>query len=282
MKHLLVLSLGLVTAATSANAAPFALDYNASDTSCIDASRFSDQVSAKLGFVPWDSAASAKIRVRVERDGGQFTGTFRNIDGSAKVIDGKTCADVTDSLVLTVATAVDATPAKAPANTAPAASAVADGTIPVTFKSVEGYRLSVAAQKASGYGVASNGARVAAAYFDNLCTSPCTAGVPQGRNYLMFSDPDHDSYGGDTFLIDHPTTLTLAHKSRHGTRVWMVAGGAVAAGLGTLWMTQMDCSSGGGSCLGPVLGGSSIATLGLTSMLLSLFVHDTFTVTQSP
>ncbi len=273
MKHLIALV--IVTAASSAAAAPFALDYRASDPSCIDGARFSDEVSAKLGFVPWDSAAAAKIRVRVERDGEQFTGTFLNADGSSKVIDGKTCADVTKSLVVTVATAVDTTPKAVPAAAPAHPDVMAAGLIPVTFHSVENRRLSIAVQKAAGYGVASNGTTVAAAYFDNLCTSPCTAGLPAGRSYLTFVDPDDSSIGGGGFVIDRPSTITLAHKSRHGVRVGMVLGGAVAAGAGAYWLSAGDGA-------GAIVGGTTLVSLGLTSMLYSLFVHDTFTATQTP
>jgi len=276
MKHILIWS--VIAAAAPAGAAPFALDYRATDASCIDGSRFSDEVSAKLGFVPWDPIAKAKIRIRVERDGEQFTGTFRNADGSAKIVEGRTCAEVTASLVVTVATAVDAEPkvVKAAAPAAPPAPAVhlGDGLIPVTFRSVEGARLNISVQKASGIAVATNGTAAAAAYFDNLCTSPCTAGLPQGRSYLTFADPDTSSFGGGPFVIDRPTTLTLQHKSRHGTRVGLLVGGAAATGVGMLAL-----SSGG---TGGTVGGSLLLSAGIAAMFATLYVHDTFTTTQSP
>jgi len=273
MKHILVSF--VIAAAAPASAAPFALDYRATDASCIDGSRFSDEVSAKLGFVPWDPVATAKIRVRVERDGAEFTGTFRNADGSAKIVEGKTCAEVTASLVVTVATAVDSPP-KAQKAVAPAAAPapavhVGDGLIPVTFRSVEGSRVNISVQNGSGVAVASNGTSAAAAYFDNLCTSPCTGGLRQGRNYLAFSDPDTSSVGGGAFVIDRPTTITLQHKSRHGTRVGLVVGGAAASGVGALALS-------GGS----TLGGSLLLSAGLGVLVSALFVHDTFTTTQSP
>ncbi|HEY3804916.1 MAG TPA: hypothetical protein VGL61_20030 [Kofleriaceae bacterium] len=280
MKHFLV-SIVLVAAAASASAKPLGLDYRAADPSCIDGARFSDEVSAKLGFVPWDPQATDRIRIRVEREGEQFTGTFRNVDGSAKVIDGKTCADVTSSLVVTVATAVDTSPkappraAVAPAPPAPPTVVHLDGgLIPVTFRAVDGRRLSISAQKASGYGVTSNGTGIAAAYFEDLCTSPCTAGLPNGRSYLTFADPDDSSFGGGKYLIDRPTTITLTHKSRHGVRMGLFIGGLAATGLGAFALTQ--------SGLGPVLGGSLLLSTGITAMIATLWVHDTFEATQSP
>jgi hypothetical protein len=277
MKHLLV-TIVIVAATAPASAKPFGLDYRAADPSCIDGARFSDEVSAKLGFVPWDSQASERIRIRVDREGAQFTGTFRNVDGSAKIIEGKTCADVTSSLIVTVATAVDSTPKAPPPRATPAiAPAVVhldDGMIPVTFRAIDGRRLSISVQKASGYAVTTNGTGVAAAYFDNLCTSPCTAGLPQGRSYLSFADPDDSSFGGGQYLIDRPTTITLTHKSRHATRMGLLIGGAAGTGLGALAMTQ--------SGTGAVVGGSLLLSVGIAAMIATLWVHDTFETTQSP
>jgi hypothetical protein len=274
MKRSLLL---LILIAAPATAAPVALDYRATDPSCIDGGRFSDEVSAKLGFVPWDPQAAARIRIRVERDGAQFTGTFRNTDGSAKVIDGKTCADVTASLVVTVATAVDTTPKvrEAPSPPPPAPIQVANGLIPVTFQSVEGRRLNVSVQKASAIAVASNGTAIAAASFENLCTSPCTAGLPQGRSYLAFADPDASAYGDGAFVIDHPTTITLAHKSRHGSRMALALGGFALTGLSAFAMSQTGDS-------GSVVAGSVGLGLGLGALYLALRLHDTFNTTQSP
>src|SRR5215831_2631481 len=57
MKHSLLAVALLAAAASPASADKFALDYRATDPSCIDAGRFADEVSAKLGFVPWDPSA---------------------------------------------------------------------------------------------------------------------------------------------------------------------------------------------------------------------------------
>jgi hypothetical protein len=272
----LISLLFVILAAAPASAAPVALDYRATDASCIDGTRFSDEVSAKLGFVPWNPIATAKIRVRVERDGEQFTGSFRNVDGGAKIIEGKTCAEVTASLVMTVATAVDSEPrVQKVAAVAPPPQIVplGGGMIPVTFRSVEGSRLNISVQKGSGIAVATNGTAAAAAYFDNLCTSPCTAGLPHGRSYLTFADPDTSSFGGGPFVIDRPTTITLQHKSRHSTRIAMLIGGGAATGLG---LVALSSGSNG------TLGGTLLLSAGIGAMVATLYVHDTFTPTQAP
>lgn len=282
MTHqLLVLSVLAATTAPVA-AAPFALDYRATDPSCIDAARFADEVSAKLGFVPWDGAASAKIRIRVERDGAQFTGTFRNADGNAKVIDGKTCNDVTASLAVTVATAVDATakPAKptltpGPIVAAPApAPASDDGKIPVTFASLDNRRVDVTVQTAGGVGQASDGTAVVSALFEPVCTTPCTARLPRGRNYLAFSDPDAGAASGDAFLLDRPSAITMKRQSHHQARVVSFLIGAALAALGTYELVNGGDSS--------ILIGTLGLSLGAPTMLLPLYIHDTFSTSQSP
>ncbi|MFT3695728.1 MAG: hypothetical protein QM831_21505 [Kofleriaceae bacterium] len=180
-------------------------------------------------------------------------------------------------MVVTVATAVDNSPIKerapAPASPPPTITTTGGG-IPVTFKSTDGWRITVSKQTGAGYAVATNGTAAAAAYFDQLCTSPCTAGLPKGRNYLGFADPDHESAGGGDYLIDKPTTLTLTHQSRHSLRMGLVIGGAAGMGLGTLGIVE------GGT--GGVVLGSLLLSTGLTAMLASLYFHDTFSVEQSP
>jgi hypothetical protein len=280
MKHLLS-ALVIVAAAASPGAADrIALDYRATDPSCIDAARFADEVSARLGFVPWNAAARAKVQVRVGRDGTQFTGTFVNSDGRAKVIDGATCAQVTTSLAVTVAGALDTAPAGVLGSLAgsspprPRRPAPSDGKIPVTFASADGRRIDISLNIGGGVGSASNGQTVVANYFEGLCTSPCTARLPQGRHYLLFQDPDSASAGGDRFLIDEPTTITLHHKSRKGLRRGLFATGVALGAASIVGFMK-------GGTVG-IVGGSLAASFGLSFMIGPAFVHDTFTTTRTP
>jgi len=244
------------------------------------AESFSLDYTAKLGFMPWDKS-SAAIKIRIEKDGAQFTGTFRNVDGNAKVLDGATCQDVTASLVVTVAAAVDRNPARAekappPAPPPVAAPSIAAGLIPVMFRTTDGGRVDVSRNTGTGMGQASNGTTVYASYFDTVCTSPCTAGLPTGRSYLRFTDPDSGSIYGDGYVIDKPTQITLTHKSRHGTRMKALVTGIVLTGLGVTALAL-----GSDSALGIVSGSLGIG-LGIPVMMLPLWIPDTFTATQSP
>lgn len=271
----------VAAAATSAVADPIALDYRATDPSCIDAGQFADEVSAKLGFVPWDDTAPAKIQVRVMRAGARFSGSFRNVDDRTKQIEGASCAEVTSSLAVTVAAAVDrAGPAVLAALDAsagdPTEAAADDGLIPVTIVSADGLRVDVSLNNRGAVASSSKGVAVVANYLDGLCTSPCTARLPRGRHYLVFHDPDSASLGGDRFLLDDPTTITLHHKSRKGLRRGMFAAGVAMAGAGLVALVGIDGA-------GPkILGGLGLS-FGGALMLSPLYVHDTFTATtRSP
>lgn len=273
-------SLALVAvAAPPAAADPVGLDYRASDPSCIDAGRFADEVSAKLGFVPWDDGAPAKIRVRVERDAERFTGSFRNVDDSAKIIDGATCADVTATLAVTVAAAVDRSrPVLIGAVVGPAQPAAkpgpkpADDRIPVRIVEAEGRRVDVSLNDSGGVATTRDGTQVIANYFDTLCTSPCTARLPRGRHYLRFQDPDAEAVGGERFLIDQPTTITLHHKSHKTRRRGLFVTGLLMTTAGLVGVIGIDGAA-------AKIGGSLGLGFGLGFMVAPLYTPDTFTAT---
>ncbi len=194
MKLALVL-FSLRLAARIAAADPVVLDYHASANGCSDAARFADEVSTKLGFVPWSPSASASIYVRVERDGEHFTGSVRNRDGSAKIIDGASCDEVIDSLATSIAADL---------------SGRADDKIAVTFAAADGGPLAVALRTGTAYGHTGKGLAVTEAYFEDLCTSPCTARVARGDRYLSFEADGAN--GGGRF------TSTSRRRSRQRAR----------------------------------------------------------------
>ena len=72
----------------------------------------------------------------------------------------------------------------------------------------------------------------------------------------------------------------MTQHSHRGLRVGLLAGGAGAVVVGGVLFATMSCSDGG--CAGSIVGGSALLTVGITSMLLSLVMHDTFDVIQSP
>jgi hypothetical protein len=282
---LTIVALVTLSFSTLATAGTVTLDYRATDPSCMDAARFADEVSAKLGFVPWDPAARLSVRVRVERDGDHFTGTFRNADGSAKVIDGTTCPEVTASLAVTAAAALDRNApivkvAVAPAPAAPAPAMADDGKLPIKFTSSDGGHIDVSLNTGTAYGVASNGAQIAAASFSNLCTSPCTARLQTGRSYLLFTDPEADAIGGENFRFDQPTTITLTHQSRHGLRRNLFIAGLAVSAL-SAYALDVGFSDVSGNATAITLGTVGLS-VGLTALILPLWIHDTFSFSSAP
>jgi hypothetical protein len=278
MKHVFCLVV-VASLASPALADSVALDYRASDASCVDASRFADEVSAKLGFVPWSAAAPAKIRVRVEKDGGQFTGSVLNTDGSSKIIDGPTCTAVTSKLAITVAGAMDPaafeSTAKAPVAAPAPAKPDADGKVAVSFASAEGRRVDIAMNTGGGAGVSSTGASVVTAFFETVCTTPCTTRLPPGRHYLSFVDPDSKAAAGEKFIIDAPTTITLHHKSTRGKRWAIFAAGVALTSVGAYGLFAMDGTTG-------IVTGTLGLCLGIPLMGAPIYLHDTFSTTRSP
>ncbi len=286
----------LVSFAGVAAADPVALDYRAAGGDCIDAGRFADEVSAKLGFVPWRAEAAATVRVRVERDGNHFTGTLRNTDGTAKIVDGATCAEVTANLVITAAVALDhsaapvsppAPPPPAPVAAAPAPANTDD--VPVRFVSEAGGQTAFSMRAATGFGVASDGTQIASVLLSDLCTGPCAARVPRGDHFIVALDDEFlGARGGEQFHFDGPTTITAVPHSHRVARLTCLAIGVALAAVGAYALssafdTSADVANGGQgiNTTNLTLGSLGLA-IGSTLMLAPLWIHDSFTFRSSP
>ena len=268
MKLALVLfSLGL--AARIASADPVTLDYRTSADTCSDGKRFADEVSTKLGFVPWSPSAAASVFVRVERDGEHFTGSVRNRGGSSKIVDAATCGEVVDSLAASVA-------ANITGHAEP--SQVADDKVAVTFVSGDDSRPAVGLRTGNAYGSTSKGATVSATVFEDLCTSPCTTRVARGDRELSFNADNAAGYG--QFHFDQPVTITATRKSRHDLRTAIVLTGLamVVAGVAAIESDSQPFADGGPA---PILGTIGIS-VGAIGMFGSTLIPDTFTLASAP
>lgn len=277
MKRLILIIVLLATVAPAAAEVRVALDYRADDTSCSDAGRFADEVSAKLGFVPWDDRVSATLRVRIAREGTLFIGSFRNADGSSKVVDGRTCGEVTALLAVTVATAIDpgSSPTRSPSEAAPAI----DDTVPVTFGGDRRFDVSIRVATAISIGIESDSPTpTASRYYESLCTSPCTARLPRGRSYLAVYDPDSQAEAGGPFVFDDSTSITIQHHSRAGTRKATFAVGVLLTAASIV--TSVMVGRAHGWQWGAM---TSISTgIGVGVMGGSLWIEDQLSMTRSP
>jgi len=273
----------VLTIAPDVLADPATLDYQANDPSCVDAARFADEVSAKLGFVPWETNGATQIRVRITREGDRFDGTFQGPGGASKVISGSTCAEVSANLAVTVAAAVDRAPSPtlrqstAPLEHAPLPD---DGKLPVSFRTTDGRQVEVSVKTGSTMASSSNGVRLTASYFEKLCTAPCTSRLPKGLHFLAFSEANSKTAGGSDFLINTPTDVTVVHHSQKNLRRGLIVAGAVlmAAGFWAAYDHYTNLPEGGvlGAIGPPVLGG-----LGIGLMITPIWIHDTFTATAT-
>jgi hypothetical protein len=220
---LLVLASGAVAAEPASHVG---LDYRA-EKDCPSADHFRDEVSAKLGFVPWDAAAGPAIRIRIARDGTDVVGTIEQPDGASKVVRGATCAAVAAQLVTTVTVALDAPAAPllaaidAHGKTELGQSAPDDGLVDVRLRPLDGRQLGVsrvtARTTSSGY-VGAHYSYADGTQYVKLCDLPCTTRLPRGSNTLIVRDVATDlSIYRDT-VVDVSSTLDVTYVSRRNQR----------------------------------------------------------------
>ena len=267
MKH--IIPLWIIAAAAPAAAGHLALDNRADDATCIDAARFADEVAAKVGFVPWDASAATSVHVRVARDGDAFTGTFSNVDGNTKQVAGATCLEVRSSLVITVAAAVD-TEVAAPRGKVTAPVAADDSKVEVTFASNIGRMIDVS--RRSGNARNSRERDIVATYYDDVCTTPCSARMPRGRQYLSFRDPDTGASATLQVSLDRPVAVTVDRKSHRWKRIIGYSVGGTLTGLGVAGFATESHE---------LLSGIGIG-VGVIWIIGALVEHDGISATSAP
>jgi hypothetical protein len=93
---------GLSVPATAGN-----LHYqlHPADLACPTATRFAEEVTAKLGFSPWGDGPG--VRITIEAAGGQYTGRLVSGGDRERTFRAATCRRVTDLLVTATAIALD-------------------------------------------------------------------------------------------------------------------------------------------------------------------------------
>lgn len=74
---------------------------------CVTRDELADEVSAKLGYSPWQDAAELRFVVDVEPARGAFHATVQGPDGAVKSFDGATCRAVTDAVATAIAVRLD-------------------------------------------------------------------------------------------------------------------------------------------------------------------------------
>tara|TARA_R110002073_G_scaffold74100_5_gene181176 strand:- start:14078 stop:14962 length:885 start_codon:yes stop_codon:yes gene_type:complete len=236
------------------------LDYQVVDASCPDANQFADDVSAKLGFVPWRDDSPA-LRIRIRQEASETVATLELPSGDSKVFRDATCNELFPALVAATSVAIDsrAKPAT-PVQTAPT-PAMLRGKAMIHIASDKA-GLSVSRIRSRSVVVASNGMSASGAHWEELCLTPCSYQLDPGLHELVVSGqgpavsrkvqlaPNADIYleakpgstpmvyGGFMLAYTGPAivltgiTFLLLDSTSKSFSLGMIGGGAAATGLG--------------------------------------------------
>jgi hypothetical protein len=86
------------------------LDYIADGPGCLTTDELADEISARLGYVPWDPRATTALRVEIARREGSFEATLWLGDGAApRRLTAASCRSVAEALISVVVTHLDLT-----------------------------------------------------------------------------------------------------------------------------------------------------------------------------
>lgn len=192
------------------------LDYQAQPEGCPSGARFSDEVSSRLGFVPWEEGSPDTLRVRIHLDGEELVASMELPDGSSKVLRAPSCREVSAALAAAVAVALDTVepelvPQPQPQPAArPAVREESFETATVHVRSQKaGTRISLITQRA----VYSRGTRAKA--YETLCFAPCSFEIEPGYRELEISDSGprktvaFELVEGDNYLLAKPGSNVL-------------------------------------------------------------------------
>ncbi len=184
------------------------LDYEATAEGCPDAGRFADEVSSKLGFVPWNGQALSTLRIRIRAEGGELVGTLELPDGSSKILRDSTCAPLFSALATAASVALDsASAAAAPVQNPAQITAPASRKATVHVGTSDG-GLSVSIINSRMAMVGSNGVSAVGVSWTELCVAPCTFQLEPGRHEIAISGRGPVASRKLNIVADKDTYLT--------------------------------------------------------------------------
>lgn len=204
------------------------LDYKASGLSCPEADRFADEVSSKLGFVPWHDDSSDRLVVRIRLDGGEAVASLELPNGDSKVLRDTSCQALFPALVAAVTVAIDsrsqAAPAEVNQNSARKSSAKRprhDKASPMQARvhvRSETAGVVVSRITARAMFAGSNGATAAGMGWEELCIAPCSFELDAGLSEIMISGVGPVAThkislegGKDSYLVARPGSTGLLY-----------------------------------------------------------------------
>jgi hypothetical protein len=287
MNLLRVLSVSVILLAAGVAAAEpaahVALDYRAADKTCPAADHFGDEVSAKLGFVPWDAGAGDVFHVRITRDGAELIGTIEQPSGTSKVLRAGTCPALAEQLASAVAVALDASPAApAPAPTPERRLRTLDPPpdnhlVDVALRALDGRKLEVSLVTSRAAFAGWTGGHYSTAegvQYAKICDVPCNAKLPSGSNTLIVRDLTTDTRVAADTSVQVSSTLDLKYVSHEPERRttnrragWGFLIGWVAATAASAYLWEATNSPWAMHFLDPLMG---FATGGLAGGLIGM------------
>ena len=250
------LVLAAVTGAHAQSQAELALklDYQAVVKGCPSSDRFADEVSAKLGFVPWNALASDSIRVRITKDKTDLVGTIEQPDGTSKVLRAASCAKLDEALVSAIAVALDqtttigmvATPReeRQDERRLRRLDRDTDKLVTIELKSRDGRELEISRVLSSTVLYTYN-ARAAAISFEKICKAPCSAQLPPGTHTFLVRDVKNNYTLERDATVKVSSTLELDYTSHAETRAitmrrtkWGLLIGFIAGTVATAYLVE--------------------------------------------
>lgn len=83
------------------------LVYKASGQGCLSHDEFADEVSAKLGYSPWQASADKTLYTEIRRGDGDYRATISVPGAEPKQLSGATCRTLTEAIVTVVVIQLD-------------------------------------------------------------------------------------------------------------------------------------------------------------------------------
>jgi hypothetical protein len=219
------------------------LDYVATAQGCPSGEHLADEVSSKLGFVPWSYQAIDTLRVRISADQSEVVATMELPSGQSKVLRSSSCDGVFPLLAAAIAVALDSEMSakhleqpKATVPPPPPAQTNAPGTGRIHVRST-GTSVTVSTIDHRVFIAGSNGGTAMGVSWTERCTAPCSFDVQPGTTEVMIGGDVpaavrklNLSADSDTYLVAKPGSLGML---RGGYLISALGLGALTTGA--LW-----------------------------------------------
>jgi hypothetical protein len=218
-----------VLAGSARAEARYALDYRSAVKGC-SSDRFPDEISAKLGFVPWDAQATNTLRVRISKDGRELVGTIEHDDGTTKVLRAASCAKLHEALISAISVALDSPTIEVGVVGSPSPNDERrlrklerdpNELVTIEVKSRDGRDLEISRVIAANVTAVAYGGYLggfATLSFEKLCKAPCRAQVPPGTNTFLVRDIVNDVSVRQDAEIRVNSTLEFDYTSQLAAR----------------------------------------------------------------